>query len=166
MTSLAETEAKASSRGRLLWVALVLSLTLNVFFIGGLVWSRVIADRPPTPAQRFQQIARDLNLTDDQRDAFQQFVLDMRHHTRQLRQNNHPLIDHVWQELGKPQPDQALVGKLIDQATQNRHTYQLEMATALGRFLATLSPEQRAQFIELTQHQPGHGWRLRQLITP
>lgn len=166
MTSLAGTEAKAGSRGRLLWVALVLSLTLNVFFVGGLVWSRIIADHPPTPAQRFLQVARDLNLSDNQRDAFQQFVLDMRHYTRGLRQSNHPLIDHIWQELGKPQPDQALLGKLIDLTTQNRHTYQLQMSTALARFLATLSPAQRAQFIELTQHQPGHGWRWKHLVTP
>ena len=164
MTSLAETEAKAGGRGRLLWVALVLSLTLNVFFIGGLVWSRV--DRPPTPAQRFEQIARDLSLSEQQRDAFRQFVAEMRQHTRQMRQSNHPLFQQIWEEFGKPQPDQALVTKLIEQSTQNRHAYQLAMATSLGHFLATLSPAQRTQFIELTRHHPGHGGRLRQLITP
>jgi Spy/CpxP family protein refolding chaperone len=167
MTSLVEPGAKPGSRGRLLWLALALSLTLNVCFLGGLLWSRMTTEQMLTPAQRVQQVMQELNLSDDQRDAFRQFVIEARRRTRQLRESNEPLVGRVWEELGKGQPDQAVIDKLVDQATENRHAYQKDMTTVLGRFLANLSPEQRAKFIELAKRrQYRTAEHLRRLIIP
>lgn len=166
MTSLVDGGTAAGGRGRLLWVALVLSLVLNAFFVGTAVWWAT-SPRWMTPAQRFQQVVRELNLSDDQRDAFQQFAITARRNTRQLQQNNQPLLRKVWDELGKPKPDQDLIAKLVDQATENRRTYQKTMTAALTQFLADLKPEQRAQFIGLTErHHDPIAWRLRRLVTP
>jgi|SRR5579883_2483671 len=167
MTSVAEGGQQVRSRGRLLWVALALSLTLNVFFVGGLVWSRTIMRSPETPAQRFAQIGRDLGLSPDQSDDFKQFILEVRKHGRQLREANQPLVSKVWNELGKAQPDQGMIATLVDQATENRHAYQKEMTAALTRFLADLSPDQRAHFVELAKRpQDQTAAHLRHLIMP
>jgi len=166
MTSLAEGGVRARARGRLLWLALLVSLAVNAFLLGTLVWW-VSTNRMLTPAERFQQIAGELKLNDDQRDAFQQFVIEMRRNTRQLRDNNVPLVDKVWEEIGKAQPDRAAVDRLVDQATENRRAYQRNMTEALTRFLANLSPEQRAKFVDLTKrHQDQTAQHLRRLMVP
>jgi Spy/CpxP family protein refolding chaperone len=166
MTSLADGGAATGSRGRLLWLVLVISLAVNAFIIGVAVWWAT-TERMMTPARRFQQIVGELSLSDDQRDAFQQFVIAARRGTRQLRESNEPLLRQVWQELGKAQPDQDKIGKLVDQATENRRAYQKNMTAALSQFLADLSPEQRANFIGLTErrHDPA-AWHLRRLVAP
>ncbi len=168
MTSLVDGGTAARVRGRSLWlwVALALSLAVNAFFVGTAVWWATTA-RMLTPAERFQQIVTDLSLSDDQRDAFRQFIVTARRGTRQLRDNNLPLLRKVWEELGKPQPDQALIAKLVDQATENRRVYQKTMTAALSQFLADLKPDQRARFIDLTErrHDPT-AWRLRRLVAP
>jgi uncharacterized membrane protein len=168
MTSLAEAAGKSGSRARLIWAALVLSLVLNVCFVGGLVWSRVQAERPTTPAERFQQVARDMNLAGSERENFQQFFQTVRRETQQMRENNRPVMQHIWSELDKEHPDLAAIGQLIDQATENRRAYQKDMAAALAGFLATLTPAQRSRFVELlAKHQQDqNAAHIRRLITP
>jgi uncharacterized membrane protein len=167
VTSVADADARPSGRGRLVWVALALSLTLNVFFVVGLLWFRLGAPPMLTPAERLAATEQELNLTADQRGAFQKFVHEVRQHSRHLRESNQPLIQQVWQELAKPQPDQALMGRLIDEATDNRHTYQKDMAEVLAGFLAGLTPEQRARFIALAERpQDQRGAHIRRLIMP
>lgn len=165
MTSIADGGTAIFSRSRLLWLALIVSLAVNAFFIGTAVWWATSAQML-TPAQRFQQVVGELNLSDDQRDAFQQFIITARRGMRQLQGSNGPLLTKVWQELNKPQPDQQLISKLVDQATENRRTYQRAMTAALTQFLSSLNPDQRAQFIGLTErkHDPA-AWKLRRLIT-
>lgn len=166
MTVLADGRAATASRSRLLWGVLVISLAVNAFFIGTAVWWATSAHML-TPGERFRQIVHELNLSDDQRDGFQQFIISARRGMRQLHDSNGPLLHKVWQELAKPQPDQTLITKLVDQATENRRAYQKTMTAALSQFLADLSPDQRAQFIGLTErrHDPA-AWRLRRLVTP
>ncbi|HWI27060.1 MAG TPA: Spy/CpxP family protein refolding chaperone [Stellaceae bacterium] len=166
MTVLADGRAARASRSRLLWVVLVISLAVNAFFIGTAAWWATSLHML-TPAQRFRQIVHELSLSDDQRDAFQQFTIAARRGMRQLHDSNGPLLQKVWQELAKPQPDQDLIAKLVDQATENRRAYQRTMTAALSQFLADLSPDQRAQFIALTErHHDPAAWRLRRLVTP
>jgi Spy/CpxP family protein refolding chaperone len=166
MTSVADGGTATASRGRLLWAALILSLLVNAFFLGSAAWW-VSSWHRMTPAERFQQVVRELRLNNDQRDAFQVFVITARRGTRQLFESNRPLLGKVWDELGKPKPDQDEIAKLVDQATNNRRTYQKSMTAALAQFLSDLSPEQRERFISLTQqkHNP-ISWRLRRLVTP
>ncbi len=166
MTSVAAGGVRSGSRGWLLWLALAISLVLNAFLVGTLVWW-VSANRLLTPAERFQQIGRELNLSDDQRDAFQQFLIEMRRNGRQLHEKNEPLVQKIWGEMAKAQPDLALVDQLVDQATENRRAFQKSMSVAVSRFLADLSPEQRNQFVELTKrHQDQMAARLRHMVVP
>jgi len=149
MTSLAQEGVEPRARGRLLWWGLILSLAMNIFFVGATIWVRANLPVMPTPQQRMQAIAEELKLNPDQHDAFQQFLIEMRRSTRQLRDGNMPLLQRAWDEMVKPNPDQALIGQIIDQTSENRRAYQKTMSVAMARFLADLTAEQRSQFVEL-----------------
>jgi uncharacterized membrane protein len=166
MTSLAAGGLRLGSRGWPLWLALIISLVVNAFLVGTMVWW-VNATRMEPAAERFREIGRELKLNDDQRDAFQQFLIEMRRNGRQIHDRNEPLIEKIWDEQAKPHPDMAVIDQLIDQSNENRKVFQKNMADALSRFLATLSPEQRGQFVELTKQQQDQvARRLRHLVIP
>lgn len=165
MISLAESGRTAGWRGRLVWLALILSLTLNVFFIGGVVWSRVEAGRfAATPEERFHELGQQLDLNDTQRLAFESFLRTVREDVRVVREKNEPLLRQVWQEEAKATADQALIGQLSEQVHQNRIIFRKGAAEALAGFLAALTPEQRAKFATLAQrhHDPAarHIWHM------
>ncbi len=153
MTGIDPSGRPAGGRGRAGLVVLALSLTLNVFFVAGLIWTRTMHHpHPPLPVvERFEQIAKDTNLTGDQLAAFDQFDHAFRERLRQLRDQNRPVVEAIWNELAKPQPDQDKISSLIEQAGENRRAAQKENTAALMTFLAALSPEQRTRFADLAQ---------------
>jgi uncharacterized membrane protein len=78
-----------------------------------------------------------------------------------MRERNQPLFRHIWEELAKAQPDEAIINRSIEEANDNKRAYQKDVTAAIGAFLATLSPEQRAEFIEAAKrHQAAHFPRL------
>jgi Spy/CpxP family protein refolding chaperone len=44
--------------------------------------------------------------------------------------------------------------QLFEEAAQQRRSFRRELATTTFSFLATLSPEQRAKFVELARQRP------------
>jgi uncharacterized membrane protein len=140
-----EANGRVQRRGWLIWVALLLSLTLNICFVGGLIWSRFALERFQSPQERFQELGRDLNLTEPQKADFQKFVQTLRQRTRLLQDSTNPLLERIWSELEKPTDDQALVDRLLAEATDNRESYQKDTAVALTTFMASLTPEQRSR---------------------
>jgi uncharacterized membrane protein len=165
MTSLAETGHSAGWRGRLVWIALALSLTLNVCFLGGIVWLHAHAPLPPL--ERMQHFADSLNLNDGQRQAYDQFLRTIRLRGRFVRESNQPLIDTVWGEIAKPTPDASTIAKLADQITSNREGFQREVSAALDTFIKTLTPEQRAQLAAKAKAPPDDAARrLFQMVLP
>jgi len=168
MTSPAEGGPPARPRGRLLRVALVLSVILNLLFIGGLVWIQSVLPRPLGPGERFMLAARELDLSPEQKRSVQDLLVDVRSYNRKLRESNRPLIDGVWDELTKSQPDAAKIDQLVDQAMANRHAYQKQLTAAVGRFLSVLTPEQRLHFSELVRepHDRSPARLLKRLLAP
>ena len=164
MMTLAEGRQATGWRSRLVWLALILSLTLNVFFIGGLVWSKIEAGRFGGPAAHFSQLGRQLDLNGDQRIAFEHFIVTVRQHLRDTRQSDEPILARVWEEVAKPTPDQQLINQLVAQVDQNRTTFQKAAAGALTTFMASLTPGQRAKLASLAQghHTPAerHLWYM------
>ena len=112
MTAVADLSGStAPRRSWIVLIALALSLTLNVFVIGGLVWSATMAPSPPLagPGERLIAAARSVNLNPDQRTALNAFVAAARERNRDLRQRNGVLMHQLWLEMGKTQPDTALI---------------------------------------------------------
>ena len=146
---------RPGSRQHLLWVVLILSLALNLCFIGGALWIRVQGPPPPiTPEQRLEQIEPQLALDPQQKAVFEQYARTVRLRMQSMREAVEPLVGNAWSELAKPDADNAKVMQLFDQAGDQRRAFRRELGTATFAFLAKLSPEQRAKFVELARQRP------------
>ncbi len=166
MTSIAESGQRTGWRGRLIWIALALSLALNVFFVGGLAWVKM-AGGPPPPIERLRVLSHSLDLNNDQNLAFEQFLRVIRLRGRYMRETNQPLLAKIWTEMAKPAPDDEQVARLSAEVNGNRETFQKEATTAFLAFMKTLSPEQRtklAAFVTEAKDEPTR--RLFQIIAP
>jgi uncharacterized membrane protein len=153
--TLAPTVARGATRHPLLWAALTLSLVLNLCFVAGALWIRIQAPAlPASPAERLQRIGTELALDPQQRQAFERYSENLRSHMQQMRETVEPLMSAAWSELAKPDADQATASRLFDEAGQARRSLQRELLTPTLSFLATLSPEQRAKFVELFHQRP------------
>lgn len=153
--TLASAAARGATRHPLLWVALTLSLVLNLCFVAGALWIRIQGSAmPASPAERLQRIGTELVLDPQQRQAFERYSENVRSHMQQMRETVEPLMSAAWSELAKPDADPATAARLFDEAAQARHSLQRELLTPTLTFLATLSPEQRAKFVELFHQRP------------
>jgi uncharacterized membrane protein len=153
--TLASTVARGAARHPLLWAALTLSLVLNLCFVAGALWIRVQAPAlPASPAERLQRVGAELALGPQQRQAFERYSENVRSHMQQIRETVEPLMSAAWSELAKPDADQATASRLFDEAGQARRSLQRELLAPTLSFLATLSPEQRAKFVDLFHQRP------------
>jgi Spy/CpxP family protein refolding chaperone len=135
-------------RRRLLTAILAVSVALNICVIAGALWSRLHPPPPPpTFTQRFHRLEDTLDLNADQRAAFDRYIADMSARGEQMRHTIEPMMDAAWAELAKPDTDQARVLQLLDDASNQRHTFQQQAVTATLSLLATLTPEQRSKFV-------------------
>jgi len=153
-----EAVSRGVRAGRGLWIALALSLTLNVFALGGMVWPMVAGPphaAPGGPVERLISDARTLDLTSDQQAALKAFGAATRTANRDLRESNAPLMRAMWDEMAKPQPDQASINAIFDQVLEHRRVNQRTITTNLMAFAATLTQEQRKRFAELALQRPG-----------
>jgi uncharacterized membrane protein len=143
--------------GRGLWIALALSLTLNIFMLGGIAWPLLVGGPPRQlgPIERLVVDARTLDLNADQKVALTTFVAAARRANQGLRQANAPLMADLWDEMAKTQPDTAQISSIIDKVLDHRRTFQQTMSANLLTFLATLTPEQRERFAERARQRPG-----------
>ena len=153
--TLVSTAARGATRHPLLWVALTLSLLLNLCFVAGALWIRIQGPAPPAnPAERLQRIGTELVLDPQQRQAFERYSENIRTHMQKMRETVEPLMSAAWAELAKPDADQATAARMFDEAGQARRGLQRELLAPTLTFLATLSPEQRARFVELFHQRP------------
>jgi len=151
----ASVAARGTARQHLLWAALTLSVVLNLCFVAGALWAHLQGPAAPiSPEERLQRVGAGLALDPQQRQAFEQYSETVRTHMQQMREAVEPLLSAARAELAKPDADEATVERLFDEAGQTRRGFQRELLTTTMTFLATLSPEQRARFIELFHQRP------------
>jgi Spy/CpxP family protein refolding chaperone len=146
---------RGATRQHLLWVALTLSLVLNLCFVAGALWARI--QGPPAPfniEERLQRVASELKLDPQQKQNFDRYSETVRAHLQQMREAVEPQMSAAWSEMAKPGADEATVMHNFDAAAQARHGFQHEMVATTLSFLATLSPDQRAKFVQLFHQRP------------
>jgi uncharacterized membrane protein len=141
------------SRRRWVLVALTVSLAVNLFLLGVIAGHMHHRHPPPTMRERFEHIVGSLGLDDSQKGAFQQFVTVMRQHGPAMRAANAA----AWAKIGDPATTPDQIGTLLDGTVKARTGFQQEMAVALTRFLSSLTPQQRATFIEDARRPNHHG---------
>ena len=135
-------------RRRILAAMLAISVALNLCVVAGAVWSSVNTPPPmPTISEHFRQLGDTLNLSPQQRVAFDHYVADMIARGDHMRQQVEPTMDAVWSELAKPNADEPRVLQLLDDAVNQRRAFMHDAVGATVSLLATLTPDQRAKFI-------------------
>jgi Spy/CpxP family protein refolding chaperone len=151
----ASVDLRRGSRQHLFWVVLILSLALNLCFVGGALWIRFQGPPLPTsPQERLEQIEPQLALDPQQKAAFDQYARIVRLRMQSMHEAIEPLVGKAWSELAKPDADEAKIMQLFDQAGDQRRAFRRELGTATFTFLAKLTPEQRAKFVELARQRP------------
>jgi Spy/CpxP family protein refolding chaperone len=153
--TVAATATRGTSRQHLLWVALILSLVLNLCFVAGALWIRIQGPPLPIgPEERLHRIGSELVLDPQQKQAFERYSETVRAHFQQMREAIEPLMNAAWSEMTKPDADEGKVLQLFGEAAQARRGFQREMITTTLSFLAALSPDQRAKFVQLFHQRP------------
>ena len=146
-------ERLPSLRAALPWILVALSVTLNVFFVGGYYYKRTFDQRlfGGTEQERSRYVAEHLNLSPEQRQRFQEFRQHARERQRETFRANRSAIDNLWREIEKPEPDLKALDGYIDTLTANRLTLQRAQMHELVRFARSLDGEQRLEFLELVR---------------
>jgi len=150
----ASVAARGGVRPYLLWLILTLSLALNLFFVAGALWIHFNGPPVPNAEERLQRIGAQLGLDPHQKEEFEQYTEALRARMQAMRKAVGPLMHNAWAEVAKPDADAAKVVELFDEAGQTRRGFMRELAPVTLSFLAKLSPDQRAKFVELIQQRP------------
>lgn len=147
--------AAGQRKRRALWVILALSLTLNLFFVVGAAW--IAMNRPARFASRvahMRYVAAELHLDAQHKKAFESYLGMLRARLKAMHAEVRPIINEAWAELAKPQATEDGVMRLFDKAAKEHRRFQEKLTRSTLAFLATLTPEQRAKFIELAHRRP------------
>jgi uncharacterized membrane protein len=137
------------------WVALGLSVVLNILlagYIAGALWR---PHRPPIA----EAVEAALALRPEQRAAFESYMRTAREGHRRYRAETAPLLERSWRALAAPEADEAAVAQLLDEGLAKRRDVQRETMAAMRGFMATLEPAQRERFIALMRERFERGPR-------
>ncbi|MGH6988943.1 MAG: periplasmic heavy metal sensor [Stellaceae bacterium] len=124
-------------------IALVISLIVNLFLIGGIAGTISLVHArfgPPGPLER---AARHLNLSPTQNADLNQLETMMHRRGRNMHHAEH----RIWMALADPKIGTDKVNQLLQQGLANKTGFETYMSAAFGRFLGALTPAQRTEFI-------------------
>lgn len=141
------------SRRRWLLVALTVSVAINLFLLGMIAGH--MHHHPPPPLgqrERFEHIAGRLGLNDSQKADFEQLEGTMHRNGAAIRAANLA----AWAKVGDPATTPDQIGTLLQDSVKNRIAFQADMAAAMAKFLASLTPQQRATFVDQARNAGRH----------
>ena len=135
------------------WVLLALSLALNVFFIGGHIYTKrqveaVQQQAAPRPAR--VRITPDvLGLNDRQTKTFVGFRKQVRKKALALRSESRKSAARVWAELESAKPDQSAIDRHLKVIFDNRYEAQREASVYAVQFLDGLDEAQKKKLVAM-----------------
>ena len=149
---------------RLPWILLAISLALNLFVAGGVLYNKLEAERLSAgPDERVAALAEELGLSEAQQAgllALREQAMERREAVRSLRQDRRAAL---MAELAKPELDRARLGELMREGMERRAAGFEQMMVDLHGYLATLSEQQRTAFLEKAKERGFlrglYGWR-------
>jgi len=145
------------------WVLFALSLSLNVFFIGGHVYTRAQVDAQrgnqaaggatgKPPAARSTGISvRRLGLDVAQRGDFRNFRSDLRERGQNFRTGTRKHAQRLWAELEKKRPSKKVIDRSLRRIYDRGLAYQRRAAAQAVAFMAKLDANQKARFLQLAK---------------
>ena len=146
-------------RAKLPWVLLAVSLVANAVLAGAVYTLTSTTDPAAKRAAQVESVIQRLGLNAEQRDG----LLALREKARQGRkgmgQGRESRRAAFLAELGKPAFDRAGVLALMEARSAERRARIVDVARDLHAYLATLSPEQRREFLAMARER-GFLYRL------
>ncbi len=137
---------------RLPWILLLISGALNVFFIGGAVYSMVVCERlEDDPEARTAFVADRLDLSPEEHQALAAWRQRARERWRDMRRESGDLRALLLVELAKPELDLEKVDELMRERVEMRVPTMLATVTDLHAYLATISDEEKSEFITMAR---------------
>lgn len=138
-------------RAKLPWILLAVSLVANAVLAGAVYTLTSGADPAAKRAAHVESVIQRLGLSPEQRDG----LLALREKARQGRKGSHEGRESrraaFVAELGKPTFDRAGVLALMEARSAQRRARIVDVAQDLHAYLATLSPEQRQEFLAMAR---------------
>ena len=137
---------------RLPWALFAVSLALNLFFLGGVGYSWMTTGRlVESPDARLDTVAEQLALSE----AEKQGLIDLRGRLREVwsatRSQNGRWRATALEVLADDEFDRAEAMRLTRERYELRGTAVVDSMQELHGYLATLSPDQRRQFVDMAQ---------------
>lgn len=146
---------------KLLWILLAASLLLNVFFAGGVIYSKLTADRlRGEPERRVDFVADELGLNEAQRARLMALREAARERRQDMRVEGEHLRRALIEEMGRPTLDRERVSQLLGERSRLFVSFIGEVMAETHGFLDTLEPEQRREFLALMEREHRFLWRL------
>jgi len=148
-------------RPKLLWILLVGSLLLNVFFAGGVIYSKMTAERlRGDRGWRFDHAAEELDLTQAERDRLMALREAAWERRDEMRREGRHLHEALIAEMDKPAFDRARVEALLSERSKLFVDFVRDTMADAHAFLATLEPEKRQEFLAMMESDHRFLWRL------
>ena len=143
------------------WILLAASLLLNVFFAGGVVYSKMTAEQlRDEPAARFDFVVDELGLSEAERDGLMDLRESARAQREEMRREGRPLREALLEEIAKPDFDQDRVDDLLRQRSVLFVSFLGGIMADTHDFLATLEPESKREFLAMMKRERRFLWRL------
>ena len=133
-------------RAKLPWILLAISVVLNIFAVGGFIYAKRATETRIMNRSPVMMAARQLDLTDPQKQAFEKMRADIRKSSSDIRDEMRPLRRELLTELAKPQPDFAMVDRKIDDLGDVQGKKFKAMVRSVHEFQQALTPEQQEAF--------------------
>jgi Spy/CpxP family protein refolding chaperone len=145
------------------WVLLALSLALNLFLVAGFFWTRSAIAMWHDPEARFEMLSDRLDLTDPQRTQLREAMEAMKSKGFGRWEEHREARREIFDMALQPNPDRAAIVARVEEMTRERMQSMTEALDVMLPFLASLTPEQRAEMKELMEERRerrrGHwGW--------
>ncbi len=138
-------------RAKLPWILLAVSLVANAVLAGAVYTLTSAADPAAKRAAHVESVIQRLALSPGQRDG----LLALREKARQGRKGSRDGHESrraaFLDELGKPTFDREAVLALMEERSAERRARIVDVAQDLHAYLATLSPEQRREFLAMAR---------------
>lgn len=151
-------------RSKVLWFLLAASLALNVFFAAGLIWPNLMGQpQPPHGPDAVAEAAQEFALDERQVAALndlRQRLAERRESRRGERDSFQALLIGT---LRRPDFDRAALADALAQRRTHGGDMILDMTEDLHGFLADLTPDQKAAFLERAERERHF---LRHLLFP
>ena len=164
-TDAPRTNLPAGRVPRLVEIALILSLALNCFVVGGVVvtaWRFQPSPPPMAPEMALQELETQTGLSPDIRAQLVALFRFAHATVAETKSLDQPAINAYLAELSQPMPNRQKLATLEEQIRSSRITMHERISDALVQWMSQLTVEQRRSLVDVIRNERdphSHGFR-------